>query len=377
MKLSRLWAGWVRSAVVTEAAAAPGQALPGDAAAMTVAAPALSPGQRAWRRFKRNRIGVLSLRIVVLLLLLSIAAPLISNEHPLLARYEGQWYVPILSNPPETTFGGDFDTATDWLDPLIRRRFAEPGNWALFTLNPYSGSTINFSTKKAHPAPPSTENWLGTDDRGRDVLARLLYGFGIGMAFAVGLTFLTTVVGLLVGAVQGYFGGWVDLGLQRFTEVWNALPQLYMLIILAAIFTPTILLLMFIFTLFSWITLADYVRAEFLRNRGLEFVKGARAMGLSSTRIMWRHILPNSLTPVITFLPFRLSEGLLLLTALDFLGLGVPGSVPSLGDLLNQGKNNLDAWWLSLPTIALLVTTLLLLTFVGDSLRDAYDTRKS
>lgn len=276
MKLLRVWACWMRSAVVTEAAGATDSAPAGHAVPIRATAPALSPGQRAWRRFKRNRVGVVSLRIVAVLLLLSIAAPLISNEHPLLARYEGRLYVPILSNPPETVFGGDFDTGTDWLDPLIQRRFAEPGNWALFTLNHFSGATINFSTKKAHPAPPSAENWLGTDDRGRDVLARLLYGFGIGMAFAIGLTCLTTVVGLLVGAVQGYFGGWVDLGLQRFTEVWNALPQLYMLIILAAIFTPTILLLMFIFTLFSWITLADYVRAEFLRNRGLEFVKGAR-----------------------------------------------------------------------------------------------------
>ena len=337
----------------------------------------LSPGQRAWRRFKRNRLGLMSLRIVGVLLLLSLAAPLLSNEHPLLARYEGRLYVPILSNPAETAFGGDFDTATDWLDPLIRRRFAEPGHWALFTLNPYSGSTINFSTKRAHPAPPSAENWLGTDDRGRDVLARLLYGFGVGMAFALGLTALTIAVGLLVGAVQGYFGGWIDLSVQRFTEVWNALPQLYLVIILAAIFTPSIGLLLGVFALFGWITLADYVRAEFLRNRGLDFVKGARALGLSSARIMWRHILPNSMTPVITFLPFRLSEGLLLLTALDFLGLGVPGAVPSLGDLLRQGKDNLDAWWLSLPTMALLVATLLLLTFVGEALRDAYDTRKS
>ena len=377
MKLSNLWAGWTRRAMPGEAVGALGPEVPEPAVPPSVPAASLSPGQRAWRRFNRNRIGLVSLRIVGVLLFLSIAAPLISNEHPLLARYGSKLYMPILSNPAETEFGGDFDTATDWLDPLIQRRFAEPGNWALFTLNHYSGSTINFSTKRAHPAPPSSENWLGTDDRGRDVFARLLYGFGIGMVFAFGLTWLTTAVGLLVGAVQGYFGGWVDLGMQRFTEVWNALPQLYLLIILAAIFTPTILLLMGIFTLFSWITLADYVRAEFLRNRGLEFVKGARAMGLSSPRIMWRHILPNSLTPVITFLPFRLSEGLLLLTALDFLGLGVPGSVPSLGDLLRQGKDNLDAWWLSLPTIALLVATLLLLTFVGDSLRDAYDTRKS
>jgi microcin C transport system permease protein len=311
------------------------------------------------------------------LLVVSLAAPLLSNDRPLLARYQGTWYVPILSNPPETTFGGDFMTPTDWLDPLIRQRFAAPDNWALFAPNPYGGSTINFASRQAHPAPPSAQNWLGTDDRGHDVFARLLYGFGIGIAFSFGLTALTTVVGLLIGAVQGYFGGWVDLGMQRVTEVWNALPSLYLLIILAALFTPTILLLIFIFSVFGWITLADYVRAEFLRNRGLEFVKGARAMGLSSPVIMWRHILPNSLTPVITFLPFRLSEGLLQLTALDFLGLGVPGTVPSLGDLLHQGKDNLDAWWLSLPTMALLVATLLLLTFIGDALRDAYDTRKS
>jgi microcin C transport system permease protein len=337
----------------------------------------LTPGQRAWARFRRNRLGLISLRAVIVLLLFTLFAPLISNEHPLLARFEGELFVPILSNPPETRFGGDFQTDTDWLDPFIQQRFAEPGNWMLRTPNPYSGSTINFSTKKAHPAAPSAENWLGTDDRGRDVFARLLYGFGVGMLFACGLTLVTTLMGLLIGAVQGYFGGWVDLGLQRFTEVWNALPMLYLVIIIAAIFTPTIPLLIVAFALFGWIGLADYVRAEFLRNRGLDFVRGARALGLSNTRIMWRHILPNSLTPVITFLPFRLSEGLLQLTALDFLGLGVPGSVPSLGDLLRQGKDNLDAWWLSLPTIALLVATLLLLTFIGDALRDAYDTRKS
>jgi microcin C transport system permease protein len=357
---------------------APGEVVLAAAPSSGAAAPtSLTPGQRAWQRFKRNRLGFLSLRIVAVLLLLSLLAPVLSNEHPLLARFEGHLYVPILSNPPETTFGGDFQTDTDWLDPFIVRRFGEPGNWVLHAPNPYSGSTINFSTKKAHPAAPSTENWLGTDDRGRDVLARLLYGFGIGMLFAFGLTFVTTVLGVLAGAVQGYFGGWVDLGVQRFTDIWNALPMLYLVIIIAAIFTPTIPLLVFAFAVFGWIGLADYVRAEFLRNRSLDFVRGARAMGLSSALIMWRHILPNSLTPVITFLPFRLSEGLLALTALDFLGLGVPGSVPSLGDLLRQGKNNLDAWWLSLPTIALLVASLLLLTFIGDSLRDAYDTRKS
>jgi microcin C transport system permease protein len=349
----------------------------GAAATAFTAPDRMTPGQRAWQRFRRNRLGLLSLRLVVAMLLVSVMAPLVSNEHPLLARYHGQLYAPIVWNPPETAFGGDFATGTEWHDPLIRQRFAEPGNWVLQAPNPFSGSTIDFSNRVSNPAPPSAANWLGTDDRGRDVFARLIYGFGIGMAFAFGLTLLTTLLGIAVGAVQGYFGGWVDLSVQRFTEIWNALPMLYLVIIIAAILSPTIPLLIGTFALFGWIGLADYVRAEFLRNRGLDFVRGARALGLSSTRIMVRHILPNSLTPVITFLPFRLSEGLLALTALDFLGLGVPATVPSLGELLRQGKNNLDAWWLSLPTIGLLVSTLMLLTFVGDALRDAYDTRKS
>lgn len=367
----------IRSTLGAGSPTPPDRSAAGGAGPAAAARASLSPGARAWRRFKRNRIGYVSFRIVLALVALGIAAPLISNEHPLLANYQGEFYVPIFSNPPETEFGGDFPTPTDWLDPFTQAKFAEPGSWALFTFSRYSGDTINFASKLAHPAPPSTENWLGTDDRGRDVFARLLYGFQVGIAFAFGVTFVATLVGILVGAVQGYFGGWTDLGMQRFIEIWNALPSLYLLIILSAILLPTIPLLIALFALFGWISLADYVRAEFLRNRGLEFVKGARAMGLSSARIMWRHILPNSLTPVITFLPFRLSEGLLALTALDFLGLGVPGSVPSLGDLLRQGKNNLDAWWLSIPTMAMLVGTLVLLTFVGDALRDAYDTRKS
>ncbi len=337
----------------------------------------LSPGRRAWQRFRRNRLGYASLGVVLLMIAFTLAAPLISNEHPLLASYEGTLYLPILSNPPETEFGGNFRTATDWHDPLIERQFAKAGNWVIHAPNRYSGATINFTEKAAHPAPPSARNWLGTDDRGRDVFARLLYGFGLGLFFAFALTALTTVLGVLAGAVQGFFGGWTDLGLQRISEIWNSLPSLYLLVILAAIFTPSLWLLIGLLALFSWISLADYVRAEFLRNRGLEFAKGARAMGLSQVRIMWRHILPNSLTPVITFLPFRLSEGLLQLTALDFLGLGLPASVPSLGDLLRQGKDNLDAWWLSVPTMILLVGTLLLLTFIGDALRDAWDARKS
>jgi len=318
-----------------------------------------------------------SLRILAVLVALTALAPLLSNDRPLLARHDGTLYLPFLSNPPETTFGGSFATPTDWYDPLITARFAQPGNWALYAPNRWSGNTIDFTARVPHPAAPSARNWLGTDDRGHDVLARLLYGVGVGMLFAAGLTVLTTVLGIVIGAVQGYFGGWLDLGAQRFTEIWNALPSLYIVIIVAAMFEPSVLLLMMVFTLFGWISLADYVRAEFLRNRGLDFVRGARAMGVSTPLIMWRHILPNSLTPVITFLPFRLSEGLLLLTSLDFLGLGVPGGVPSLGELLRQGKDNLDAWWLSLPAMVALVGTLLLLTFIGDALRDAYDTRRS
>jgi len=352
----------------------PGATVPGPRA---VAQVSLSPAARAWLRFRRNRLGYLSLRLLGVLIFLSAAAPLISNEHPLLARYDGKLYAPILHNPPELEFGGDFRTPTNWLDPFVRDQFAKPGNWTLFALNHYSSNTINFHSKIAHPAPPSSENWLGTDDRGRDVFARLLYGFALGIAFAACLTILATLVGIVVGAIQGFFGGWVDLGMQRFTEVWNALPTLYLLIILVAIFSPSILALILLFALFGWMALADYVRAEFLRNRGLEFVRGARAMGCSNFKIIWRHILPNSLTPVITFLPFRMSEGLLALTALDFLGLGVPPSFPSLGDLMRQGKDNLDAWWLSIPTMIVVVTTLLLLNFLGDAMRDAYDTRKS
>lgn len=336
-----------------------------------------TPGQRAWARFRANRLGLLSLRVIVAMLVLCVFAPFLANDRPLLAWYDGHLYVPVVSNPPETTFGGDFQTGTDWKDPFIVRRFAQPGRWILPAPNRNSGTSINFADLTPNPAPPSASHWLGTDDHGRDVFGRLLYGLRIGMLFAFGLTAASTVLGLLIGAIQGYMGGWVDLGVQRFTEIWNSLPMLFLVIIIGAIFTPTIPLLIGVFALFGWIGLADYVRAEFLRNRGLDFVRGARAMGLSSPMIMWRHILPNSLTPVITFLPFRLSEGLLALTALDFLGLGVPGTVPSLGDLLRQGKDNLDAWWLSIPTIALLVLTLLLLTFVGDALRDAYDTRKS
>jgi microcin C transport system permease protein len=335
-----------------------------------------SPYRRAWARFRRNRLGFVSLLAFLAMLLVSTLAEVVSNDRPLVVRYEGGWYFPIVRNLPESTFGGDFATPTEWHDPLIRENLAKPGNWAIFTLNPYSAASVNYFGGDPDPAPPSRRHYLGSDASGRDMAARLLYGFRISIYFALALTAVATVLGILIGAVQGYFGGRVDLAGQRVIEIWNAIPELYLLIIIAAIFEPSILLLVGVFALFGWIGLSDYVRAEFLRNRNLEFVKAARAMGLTNWQIIRRHVLPNSMTPVITFLPFRMSAAILFLTSLDFLGLGVT-SLPSLGDLLRQGKENLDAWWISVPTFLLLVTTLLLLTFVGDALRDAFDTRKS
>jgi microcin C transport system permease protein len=336
----------------------------------------LSPNQRAWARFRRNRLGFVSLIVFCAMLAVSTVAELVSNDRPLVAHYNGKLYFPLFHNQPESVFGGDFLTATEWPDPLIKQQFAKPGNWAIFTLNRYDADALNYFSKLADPAPPSEEHLLGTDQAGHDMVARLIYGFRISIYFGLALTFVATLLGIAVGALQGYFGGRVDLGTQRVIEIWNAIPELYILIILATIFAPSLLLLIGVFALFGWIGLSDYVRAEFLRNRNLEFVKAARAMGLSNWQIIRRHVLPNSMTPVITFLPFRMSAAILFLTSIDFLGLGVT-DLPSLGDLLRQGKDNLDAWWISMPTFALLVMTLLLLTFVGDALRDAFDTRKS
>jgi microcin C transport system permease protein len=336
----------------------------------------LSPNQRAWARFRRNRLGYVSLFVFGLMLVLGTFAELLSNERPLVARYQGEWFFPIVHNQPETRFGGDFATPTDWHDPFIQQQFSKDGNFALFTLNEFGDNSLDYYARAADPVGPGKGNWLGTDSSGRDITARLLYGFRVSIFFGLALTVVDTLLGVLIGALQGYFGGRVDLATQRLIEIWNAIPALYLLIIIASIFAPSILLLVGVFALFGWIGLSDYTRAEFLRNRNLEFVKAARAMGLSNLQIMWRHILPNSMTPVITFLPFRMSAAILALTALDFLGLGVPG-LPSLGDLLREGKDNLDAWWISIPTFVVLSVTLLLLTFIGDALRDAFDTRKS
>jgi microcin C transport system permease protein len=336
----------------------------------------LSPGRRAWLRFKRNRLGFFSLWGMVFLLLMSLAAELVSNDRPLVVKYQGELLFPMLNDYPETRFGGDFATPTDYLDPFITQQLAEPGNWAVFAPNRYGPKTLNYFATKPNPAPPSAANYLGTDDRGRDLLAQLIYGFRVSVLFALALTLSGVVLGVVLGAIQGFYGGRTDLWFQRAIEIWSAMPELYLLIIFSAIFSPSITLLLVLLSLFGWMGLSDYVRAEFLRNRQMDYVRAARAMGLSNAHIIWRHILPNSLTPVVTFLPFRMSGAILALTSLDFLGLGVPPGTPSLGELLSQGKNNIDAWWISLSTFAVLVVTLLLLTLMGDALRDALDPRK-
>ena len=311
------------------------------------------------------------------MVLLSLGAELISNDRPLLVRYQGKLYVPVLQDYPETVFGGDFQTTTDYLDPFIRDRLAQPGNWAIYAPNPYGPKTLNYFAKAPNPSAPSPDNWLGTDDRGRDLLAQLIYGFRVSVLFALALTVTGVLLGVLTGAIQGFFGGKTDLAFQRFIEIWGSMPELYLLIIFSAVFAPSVALLLVLLSLFGWMGLSDYVRAEFLRNRQLDYVRAARALGVGNWQIITRHVLPNSLTPVVTFLPFRMSGAILALTSLDFLGLGVPPGTPSLGELLSQGKNNIDAWWISLSTFAVLVLTLLLLTFMGDALRDALDPRKA
>jgi len=331
---------------------------------------------RRWRQFKSNKRGYYSLIIFSLLFVFCLFAEFVSNDKPFLVYYEGQCYWPIVKMYPETTFGGDFETEADYKDPYILERITQNGNKSFFPLNPYSYNSINFELNVPVPSPPTMVNYLGTDDRGRDVLARLIYGFRLSILFGFSLTFIGTTVGIIAGAVQGYFGGRTDLLFQRFIEIWGAMPELYLLIIFSSIFTPSALLLLTLLSLFGWMGLSDYVRAEFLKGRNMDYVTAARALGVGNFTIMFRHLLPNGMTPVITFLPFRMSGAILALTSLDFLGLGVPPSTPSLGELLSQGKNNIEAWWISLGSFVVLVGTLILLIFIGEALREVFDPRK-
>jgi microcin C transport system permease protein len=330
----------------------------------------------AWKRFKKNRLGYTSFWIFLVIFVVSLCAEIVANDKPIIAVYQGQIFLPIIKDYPETAFGGDFESNTDFHDPIIRKNLSEKGNWAIYPLVQFNYLSLNYFAKEPNPAAPSGDNWLGTDDRGRDVLARLIYGFRLSVLFGLALTLVGVVIGVMLGGLMGYLGGKFDLITQRIVDVWRSLPELYLLIIFASVFTPSIWLLVILLSLFSWINLSDYVRVEFYRNRSLEYVRAARALGVSDFQIMRKHILPNSLIPVITFLPFQMSAAILSLTSLDFLGLGVPPDTPSLGELLSQGKSNLDAWWISLATFIVLVGTLLLLTFIGEGLRNAFDPRR-
>lgn len=332
--------------------------------------------QRRWHRFRANRRGYYSVWIFLILFGLSLFAELLSNDKPLLIYYQGQYYFPLTHTYPETAFGGFFATEADYRDSFVYEQITQGENWAIYPLNPYSFNTINYENAEPNPAPPSEYNWLGTDDRGRDVLARLIYGFRLSVLFGLALTATAAIIGIIAGAIQGYLGGRTDLLLQRAIEVWSSLPELYLLLIFASLFQPSILLLLVLLSLFGWMSLADYVRAEFLKVRNMDYVRAAQALGVNHLTIMWRHLLPNALTPVITLLPFRLSAAILALTSLDFLGLGVPPTTPSLGELLAQGKANIAAWWISFSTVLVLVSMLMLLIFIGEALRAALDTRR-
>ena len=343
----------------------------GDPAA-TILPPSESPGRRVWLRFKTQRLGYWSTIVFMALFVISLLGEVLANDKPLLIRYEGHYYFPIVKDYSEKVFGGDFPARVNYLDPYIRDRLESKGNFAIYPPNHFHYDTVDYFATTPNPAPPSAANWIGTDQFGRDVFSRLLYGFRLSVLMALALTVSGVLLGVLTGAVQGFYGGRTDLIGQRLIEIWSSMPDLYLLIIFASIFEPTLWLLFILLSAFGWLTLSDYVRAEFLRNRSLDYVRAARTMGLSNWQIMWRHVLPNSLTPVITFLPFRISAAILSLTSL---GLGGPAPTPSLGELLAEGKNNLDAWWISGAAFGGLVVTLLLLTFMGDALRNALDTR--
>ncbi|MEX0374559.1 ABC transporter permease [Spiribacter sp. 370] len=331
--------------------------------------------QRRWAQFKANRRGWWSLWIFLVLFVVSLGAEFVANERPLVVHYDGGWYFPVLVSYPETTFGGDFPTEASYRDPYVAGLIEEKG-WMLWPPIRYHHATINYASEAAAPAPPSAANWLGTDDQARDVLARLIYGFRISVLFGLALTLASSLIGVAVGALQGYFGGRVDLFGQRFIEVWAGLPVLYLLIIMAGFVQPNFWWLLGIMLLFSWTQLVGVVRAEFLRVRNFDYVTAARALGVSDGVIIIRHALPNAMVATVTFMPFILTGSITTLTSLDFLGFGLPPGSPSLGELLAQGKANLQAPWLGLTAFFTLAIMLSLLVFIGEAARDAFDPRK-
>ena len=337
----------------------------------------LSPlNKRRLDNFKSNKRGWYSFCIFTLLFLISIFADFIANEKPLLIKYNNQIYFPIINEYSETTFGGDFETEADYRDPYVKQLINDSG-WMIWPIIPYTYNTIIRDLAVPAPAPPSKKNWLGTDDQARDVLARVIYGFRISILFGFTLTFFSMIIGVSAGAIQGYFGGKTDLFFQRFMEVWSAIPALYVLIILASIVQPNFWWLLAILLLFSWMGYVGVVRAEFLRARNFDYVRAARALGVSNFKIMLRHLLPNATVATITFLPFSLSASVTALSGLDFLGFGLPPGSASLGEMVNQGRNNLQAPWLGLTSFFTLGLMLGLLVFVGEAIRDALDPRKT
>jgi microcin C transport system permease protein len=337
----------------------------------------LSPlTQRRLAQFKVNKRGYISFWLFLVLFFVTLFAELIANDKPLLVSYNDSFYFPIVKEYPETTFGGEFETETNYRDPFVQDLIDKKG-WMIWPLIPYSYNTVNYNLPVPAPAPPSRENWLGTDDQGRDVLARLIYGFRISVLFGLTLTLFSSLFGVTAGAVQGYFGGLTDLIFQRFMEIWSGMPVLYLLIILASLVQPNFWWLLILMLLFSWMALVPVVRAEFLRARNLDYVRAARALGLSTPRIIYRHVLPNAMVATLTFMPFILNGSITTLTSLDFLGFGLPLGSPSLGEMLNQGKNNLQAPWLGMTTFIVLAVMLTLLIFIGEAVRDAFDPRKT
>jgi len=332
--------------------------------------------RRRLHNFRANRRGYWSLWIFLALFVFTLSAELIANDRPLLVKYEGRYYVPVLKAYPETTFGGFFPTEADYRDPAVKKLIDEHG-WMIWPPIPYSYDTINYNLPVPAPAPPSKANWLGTDDQGRDLTARLIYGFRISVLFGLVLTLASSVIGVAAGAVQGYFGGWTDLLFQRFIEIWGGLPVLYLLIILSSVVAPNFWWLLGLMLLFSWTALVAVVRAEFLRTRNFDYVRAARALGVRDAVIMVRHVLPNAMVATLTFLPFILNGSITTLTSLDFLGFGLPPGSPSLGEILAQGKANLQAPWIGIEGFLVLAVMLSLLIFIGEAVRDAFDPRKN
>ncbi len=332
--------------------------------------------QARLKRFRQNRLGVISLILFLVIFVICMAANVIANDKPLLVKFDDRYFVPVAKAYPETAFGGIFETEANYKDPAVQGLIKAKG----FMIMPpiaFADQTPNVELGLPYPAPPNAQNWLGTDDQGRDVLARILYGMRVSLLFGIALTLAGAVIGIVVGAVQGYYGGWVDLAGQRLMEVWGGMPQLFMIIILVSLFSPSIVLLFAMMLLFGWMGLVGLVRAEFLRARNFDYVRAARNLGVSDPQIMFRHILPNALASSLSQLPFMLTANIVALTALDFLGYGLPPGSPSLGELMVQGKNNLDAPWLALSGFFSLTIVLSLLIFIGEALRDAFDPRRS